>query len=138
MTMVSWYLLIVLKTYPQKSSGHLGKAQLIICSCSHKILCDSSIMIEKAWVYTMNALNKSSELWHTSVNRKARPAVEGEHDKSLNDHGFVHSLTIAARKIAIISVVWDFCKTSTKMHLKCATFISITLDLALASTQIGD
>ena len=34
----------------------------------------------------MNALNKSSELWHTSVNRKARPVVEGEHDKSWNDH----------------------------------------------------
>ena len=45
-------------------------------------------MIEKASIYTMNALNKSSELWHTSVNRKARPVVEGEHDKSWNDHGF--------------------------------------------------
>ena len=44
-------------------------------------------MIEKALIYTMNALNKSSELWHTSVNRKARPVVEGEHDKSWNDHG---------------------------------------------------
>ena len=44
-------------------------------------------MIKKASIYTMNALNKSSELWHTSVNRKARPVVEGEHDKSLNDHG---------------------------------------------------
>ena len=44
-------------------------------------------MIEKASIYTMNALNKSSELWHTSVNRKARPVVEGEHDKSWNDHG---------------------------------------------------
>jgi hypothetical protein len=43
-------------------------------------------MIEKASIYTMNALNKSSELWHTSVNRKARPVVEGEHDKSWNDH----------------------------------------------------
>ena len=42
-------------------------------------------MIEKASIYTMNALNKSSELWH-SVNRKARPVVEGEHNKSLNDH----------------------------------------------------
>ena len=50
---------------------------------------DSSIMIEKASNYTMNALNKSSELWHTSVNRKARPVVEGEHDKSWNDHGFI-------------------------------------------------
>ena len=44
-------------------------------------------MIEKASIYTMNALNKSSELWHTSVNRKARPVVEGEHNKSWNDHG---------------------------------------------------
>ena len=42
---------------------------------------------QKPSIYTMNALNKSSELWHTSVNRKARPVVEGEHDKSWNDHG---------------------------------------------------
>ena len=41
----------------------------------------------KASNYTMNALKKSSELWHASVNRKARPVVEGEHDKSWNDHG---------------------------------------------------
>ena len=34
----------------------------------------------------MNALKKSSEVWHTSVNLKARPVVEGEHDKSWNDH----------------------------------------------------
>ena len=45
-------------------------------------------MIEKALIYTMNALNKSTELQHTSVNRKARPVVEGEHDKSWNDHGY--------------------------------------------------
>ena len=44
-------------------------------------------MIEKASIYTMNALNKLSELWHTSINHKARPVVEGEHDKSWNDHG---------------------------------------------------
>ena len=37
----------------------------------------------------MNALNKSSELLHSSSNRKARPVVEGEHDKSWNDHGVV-------------------------------------------------
>ena len=60
---------------------------VLILNSSHKILCDSSIMIEKASIYTMNALNKSSDLWHTSVNRKARPVVEGEHDKSWNDHG---------------------------------------------------
>ena len=47
----------------------------------------SDLMIKKASIYTMNALNKSSELWLTSVNRKARPVVEGEHDKSWNDHG---------------------------------------------------
>ena len=45
-------------------------------------------MIKKASIYTMNALNKLSELWHTSVNRKARPVVEGEHNKSWNDHDF--------------------------------------------------
>ena len=47
-------------------------------------------MIEKAPIYIMNALNKSSELWHTSVNHKARPVVEGEHDKSWNDHDCNH------------------------------------------------
>ena len=51
-------------------------------------------MIEKASIYTMNALNKSSELWHTSVNRKARPVVEGEHDKSWNDHEINHVLIL--------------------------------------------
>ena len=60
----------------------------LILNSSHKILCDSSIMIKKALIYTMNALNKSSELWHTSVNRKARPVVEEEHNKSWNDHDF--------------------------------------------------
>ena len=35
----------------------------------------------------MNTLNKLSELCHTSVNRKARPVGEGEHNKSWNDHG---------------------------------------------------
>ena len=44
-------------------------------------------MIEKASIYTMNALNKSDDLLLSSVNRKARPVVEGEHDKSWNDHG---------------------------------------------------
>ena len=38
---------------------------VLILNSSHKILCDSSIMIKKASIYTMNALNKSSELWHT-------------------------------------------------------------------------
>ena len=62
----------------------------LILNSYHKILCDSSIMIKKASIYTMNALNKSSELWHTSVNRKARPVVEGEHDKSWNDHAWIN------------------------------------------------
>ena len=51
----------------------------------------------------MNALNKSSELWLTSVNRKARPVVEGEHDKSWNDHGcssFYHVL--------LLLLVWPY------------------------------
>ena len=60
---------------------------VLILKSSHKILCDSPKRIKKASLHTMNALNKSSELWHTSVNRKARPVVEGEHDKSWNDHG---------------------------------------------------
>jgi hypothetical protein len=44
-------------------------------------------MIEKASIYNKNALNELLELWHTSVNRKARPEVEGEHDKNWNNHG---------------------------------------------------
>ena len=55
-------------------------------------------MIEKASIYTMNALNKSSDLWHTNVNRKARPVVEGEHDKSWNDHG-VYCLVLLNKKV---------------------------------------
>ena len=50
-------------------------------------------MIEKASIYTMNASNKLSELWHTSVNHKARPVVEAEHDKSWNDHDFISVLS---------------------------------------------
>ena len=45
-------------------------------------------MIEKASIYTINALDKLSELWHTSVNRKVRPVVEEEYNKSWNDHGY--------------------------------------------------
>ena len=33
-----------------------------ICEISHEKLCGSSIMIKKATIYTMNALNKLSEL----------------------------------------------------------------------------
>ena len=65
----------------------------------------------------MNALNKLSELWHTSVNLKARPVVEGEHDKSWNDHGpyllslFVFFL-VAQGLYSLHSLVCDvfFCK----------------------------
>ena len=78
---------MVVKVLIQKRSLRgLALPKQNICEISHKKLCDSSIMIKKASNYTMNALNKSSELWHTSVNRKARPVVEGEHDKSRNDH----------------------------------------------------
>ena len=42
---------------------------------------------QKSLDFYYNALIKSSELWQISVNRKARPVVEGEHDKSWNDHG---------------------------------------------------
>ena len=45
----------------------------LILNSYHKILCDSSIMIEKVSIYTMNALNKSSELWNIISGRKARP-----------------------------------------------------------------
>ena len=62
-------------------------------------------MIEKASIYTMNALNKSSELWHTSVNRKARPVVEGEHDKSWNDHGLIHILFSGAASVNFVPTV---------------------------------
>ena len=55
---------------------------VLILNSSQKMLFDSSIMIKKALIYTMNVLNNSSELWHTSVNSKARPVVEGEHDRS--------------------------------------------------------
>ena len=51
-------------------------SDLMICFDSelfHKILCDSTIMIEKALNYTMNALNKSSELLHSFSGCKARP-----------------------------------------------------------------
>ena len=64
-------------------------------------------MIEKASIYTMNALNKSSELWHTSVNRKARPVVEGEHNKSWNDHVHgVHIIDITIENKCM--TVWNF------------------------------
>ena len=56
---------------------------------------------QKASIYTMNALNKLSELWHTSavhVNRKARPVVEGKHDKSRNDYGENYRKTHTERK----------------------------------------
>ena len=63
-------------------------------------------MIENASIYTMNALNKSSELWHTSVNRKARPVVEGEHDKSWNDHVNTQDLN-STTEFALLGVPHD-------------------------------
>ena len=66
-------------------------------------------MIKKASIYTMNALNKLSELWHTSVNRQDRPVVEGEHDKSWNDHGTNYNLILSkgAREVAEADWRWD-------------------------------
>ena len=52
----------------------------------------------------MNALNKLSKLWRTSVNRKARPAVEGEHNKSWN-HGSIPVLSFSY--FVILSNDWD-------------------------------
>ena len=46
-----------------------------ICEISHEKLCGSSIMIKKATIYTMNALNKLSELWHSSGGYSARPRI---------------------------------------------------------------
>ena len=59
---------------------------VLILNSSHKILCDSSIMIEKASIYTMNALNKSSELWHSSSGRKGRPRIATFQYYSSKDH----------------------------------------------------
>ena len=61
------------------------------------MICFDSELFPQNFVWQLNndrksldlyyeCLNKLSELWHTSVNRKARPVVEGEHDKSWNDH----------------------------------------------------
>ena len=61
------------------------------------MICFDSELFPQNFVWQLNndgkslhlyydCLKKSSELWHTSVNRKARPVVEGEHDKSWNDH----------------------------------------------------
>ena len=58
-----------------------------ICEISHKKLCDSSIMIEKASNYTMNALNKSSDLWHSSSGHKARPHIGAFLYLNFNDYG---------------------------------------------------
>ena len=44
-------------------------------------------MIEKASNYTMNALNKSSELWHSSSGRKVRPHIGAFLYKNSSDHG---------------------------------------------------
>ena len=78
-------------------------------------------MIEKASIYTMNALNKSSELWHTSVNRKARPVVEGEHDKSWNDHALTYQISV--KQILLI-----FQKMFTHINEKSAAFMLIAFN----------
>ena len=59
---------------------------VLILNSSHKILCDSSIMIKKALNYTMNAVKKS-ELWHSSSGRKARPHIGAFLYKNSRDHG---------------------------------------------------
>ena len=64
---------------------------VLILNSSHKILCDSTIMIEKASNYTMNALNKSSELWHSISGRKARPYRSVSVKKTSSDHEFTHA-----------------------------------------------
>ena len=76
-------------------------------------------MIEKASIYTMNALNMSSELWHTSVNHKARPVVEGEYDKSWNDHGFYHlnvifEITFPLRLVKKLHTMYHLMKSFEK------------------------
>ena len=70
---------------------------VLILHSSHKILCDSSIMIEKASNYTMNALKKSSGLWHSSSGRKARPRIVTFLYKNSSDHEFRWFLTLKVR-----------------------------------------
>ena len=59
----------------------------LILNSSHKILRDSSIIIEKASIYAMNALKKLSELWHSSSSRKGRPRIAAFQYYSSKDHG---------------------------------------------------
>ena len=57
------------------------------------MICFDSKLFPQNFVWQLNndqksrylyyeCLKKLSELWNTSVNRKARPVVEGEHNKS--------------------------------------------------------
>ena len=69
---------------------------------------------QKASIYTMNAWNKLSELWHTRVNRKARPVVEGEHDKSWNDHVLTYVVEL---KKCISWVLFRIYQLISKAHL---------------------
>ena len=48
--------------YRNAPTRGLALSKQNICKISHKKLCDSSIRIEKASNYTMNAYSKSSEL----------------------------------------------------------------------------
>ena len=76
----SWSLKFLYRNAPLCG---LALSKQNICEISHKKLCDCSIMIEKA----SNALNKSSELWHSSSGRKARPLIGAFLYKNSNDHG---------------------------------------------------
>ena len=83
----SWSLKSLYRNAPIRS---LALSKQNICEISHKKLCDSSIMIEKASYYTMNALNKSSELWHNSSSgRKARPHIGAFLYKNFTNHGCI-------------------------------------------------
>ena len=61
-----WSLKFLYRNAPIRG---LALSKQNICEISHKKMCDSSIMIKKASNYTMKALNKSSELWHSSSGR---------------------------------------------------------------------
>ena len=62
------------------------------------MICFDSELFPQNFVWQLNNDRKSLDLYYEclkyvvrvvtlSVNRKARPVVEGEHDKSWNDHG---------------------------------------------------
>ena len=67
-------VIMVVQVLMQKCC-YTGLIKTNICEISHKKLCDSSIMIKKASIYTMNDLNKSSEVWHSSSGCTGRPRI---------------------------------------------------------------